>query len=139
MIKISDTISIDEDEIEIKFIRSTGPGGQHVNKVESAVQIRFDAKQCGTINEAIFVRLKKLSGQRMTADGVVIITANSTRSQIRNKEEAIERLAELIKKASIVPKNRKKTKPSFASKTRRLEGKKRKGNLKKLRGKNISE
>ena len=139
MIKITDTISIDEDEIEVKFIRSPGPGGQHVNKVESAVQIRFDAKKCGAINEAIFTRLKRLSGQRMTMEGVIIITASSTRSQVRNKEDATQRLVDLIKKATIVPKRRKKTKPSFASKTRRLEGKKRKGTLKKLRGRNVSE
>lgn len=139
MIEISKNISIDEDEIEVKFIRSPGPGGQHVNKVESAVQIRFDARECSAIEEGIFKRLKKLSGQRMTADGVIIITASSTRSQVRNKEEAIKRLVELVKKALTIPKKRKKTRPTLASKARRLEGKKRKGNLKKLRGRNISE
>jgi len=139
MIKISEDISIDEDEIEVSFIRSPGPGGQHVNKVESAVQIRFKTKNNDAINSAMFTRLKKISGQRMTTDGVIIITASSTRSQTRNREQAVQRLVDLLKKATIVPKLRKKTRPSFASKTRRLETKKRKGNVKKLRGKNISD
>ena len=139
MIKISENISIDEDEIQVKFIRSPGPGGQHVNKVESAVQMRFDAKRCEAISWAMFERLKKLSGKRMTLEGVIILTANSTRSQTRNRDEALERLTELLKKASIIPKRRKKTRPSLASKTRRLDGKKRKGSIKKLRGKNISD
>ncbi|MBT5185246.1 MAG: aminoacyl-tRNA hydrolase [Kordiimonadaceae bacterium] len=139
MLKITQNIQIDEDDIDVRFIRSPGPGGQHVNKVESAVQIRFKAKDNPAFNEDLFVRLKKLSGQRMTAEGVIIITANGTRSQIRNKEDAIQRLVELLKQATIVPKKRKKTKPSYSSKVKRIEGKKRKGNIKKLRGKNINE
>ena len=134
MIKISNSISIDEDEIDVKFIRSPGPGGQHVNKVESAVQIRFDAKKCAAIEKNMYARLVSLAGQRMTAEGVIIITANATRSQTRNREEAIGRLTEILKKAAVVPKARRKTRPSFASKTRRLESKKRKGAIKKLRG-----
>ena len=139
MLKITQNVQIDEDDIDVRFIRSPGPGGQHVNKVESAVQIRFKAKDNPAFNEDLFVRLKKLSGQRMTAEGVIIITANGTRSQIRNKEDAIQRLVELLKQATIVPKKRKKTKPSYSSKVKRIEGKKRKGNIKKLRGKNINE
>jgi len=139
MIKITDTVSIGEDEIDVCFIRSPGPGGQHVNKVESAVQIRFNAKSCTSIDYGMFVRLKKLAGQRMTTQGIIVITASSTRSQSRNKEDAIERLAALLKKASVVAKKRKKTRPTLASKTRRLDGKKRKGNLKKLRSRNVSE
>ena len=134
MIKITDSISIDGDEIDVKFIRSPGPGGQHVNKVESAVQIRFDAKKCAVIEKNMYARLVSLAGQRMTAEGVIIITANATRSQTRNREEAIGRLTEILKKAAVVPKARRKTRPSFASKTRRLESKKRKGAIKKLRG-----
>ena len=136
MLKITENIYIDEDDIEVRFIRSPGPGGQHVNKVESAVQIRFDAKNCQGLDDAMFNRLEKLSGQRMTSDGVIIMTANSTRSQTRNRAEAVDRLVELLKKAATIPKSRKKTKPTFASKTRRIE---RKGNLKKLRSKKVSE
>ena len=134
MIKIIENLYIDEDEILTKFIRSPGPGGQHVNKVESAVQIRFDAKNSAAIHDALFQRLKKLSGQRMTQDGVIIITSNGTRSQTRNREDAIQRLVSLIHKATIIPKRRKVTKPSKAAKQRRLDGKKQKGVTKKLRG-----
>lgn len=139
MITITGNLSIDEDEIGVRFIRSPGPGGQHVNKVESAVQIRFDAKNCASINEEVFARLKKLSGQRMTMEGIIILTANGTRSQVRNKEDAIKRLVELLKSATKIPKKRKKTKPTYSSKVRRIEGKVRKGNIKKLRSRNSIE
>ena len=139
MLKITDKIYINEDDVEVRFIRSPGPGGQHVNKVESAVQIRFDANFFQALDMSMFDRLKKLSGQRMNSEGVVIMTANSTRSQIRNREEVMVRLVELLKKAATIPKFRKKTQPTFASKTRRIEGKKRKGSLKKLRSKKTSE
>ena len=139
MFKITDKIYINEDDVEVRFIRSPGPGGQHVNKVESAVQIRFDANFFQALDMSMFDRLKKLSGQRMNSEGVVIMTANSTRSQIRNREEVMVRLVELLKKAATIPKLRKKTRPTFASKTRRIEGKKRKGSLKKLRSKETSE
>ena len=139
MIKISEKISINEDEIHVRFIRSPGPGGQHVNKVESAVQIRFDAKNNLEIQGDMYRRLQTLSGQKMTNDGVIIITSSGTRSQVRNKEIAIERLVDLLKQSSYVPKSRKKTKPSLASKTRRIEGKKHKGSLKKLRSKKITD
>ena len=139
MLKITDKIYINEDDVEVRFIRSPGPGGQHVNKVESAVQIRFDANFFQALDMSMFDRLKKLSGQRMNNEGVVIMTANSTRSQIRNREEVMVRLVELLKKAATIPKLRKKTRPTFASKTRRIEGKKRKGSLKKLRSKETSE
>lgn len=139
MIKISNTISIDDDEVDVKFIRSPGPGGQHVNKVESAVQIRFNAKKCTEIGHHMYTRLASLAGQRMTAGGVIIITANATRSQTRNREDATGRLTELLKKAAVVPKARRKTRPSLASKTRRLEGKKRKGTIKKLRGNKLMD
>ena len=139
MLKITDKIYINEDDVEVRFIRSPGPGGQHVNKVESAVQIRFDANFFQALDMSMFDRLKKLSGQRMNSEGVVIMTANSTRSQIRNREEVMVRLVELLKKAATIPKLRKKTRPTFASKTKRIEGKKRKGSLKKLRSKKTSE
>ena len=139
MFKITDKIYINEDDVEVRFIRSPGPGGQHVNKVESAVQIRFDANFFQALDMSMFDRLKKLSGQRMNSEGVVIMTANSTRSQIRNREEVMVRLVELLKKAATIPKLRKKTRPTFASKTKRIEGKKRKGSLKKLRSKKTSD
>ena len=139
MLKITDKIYINEDDVEVRFIRSPGPGGQHVNKVESAVQIRFDANFFQALDMSMFDRLKKLSGQRMNSEGVVIMTANSTRSQIRNREEVMVRLVELLKKAATIPKWRKKTRPTFASKTKRIEGKKRKGSLKKLRSKKTSD
>ena len=137
MIKISDKVSISDDEIHVRFIRSPGPGGQHVNKVESAVQVRFDAKRCPEIPSDMYRRLQKLSGQKMTNQGVIIITSNGTRSQVRNKEIAIKRLTDLLKQSTHVPKRRKKTSPSLASKTRRIEGKKHKGSLKKLRSNKI--
>ena len=139
MLKITDKIYINEDDVEVRFIRSPGPGGQHVNKVESAVQIRFDTNFFQALDMSMFDRLKKLSGQRMNSEGVVIMTANSTRSQIRNREEVMVRLVELLKKAATIPKLRKKTRPTFASKTKRIEGKKRKGSLKKLRSKKTSD
>jgi ribosome-associated protein len=137
MIKITDTLFIEDDEILTKFIRSPGPGGQHVNKVESAVQIRFDAKNCPTIDDYIFLRLKKISGQRMTQDGTVILTSNGTRSQTRNRDIAVQRLIDMIQKATIVPKRRRATKPSKAAKQRRLDTKKQKGTTKKLRSNKI--
>ncbi len=137
MIKITDKLSINEDDIDVRFIRSSGPGGQHVNKVESAVQIRFDAKTSDVIGRELFARLKKLASQKMTDNGVIVITAETTRSQTRNKEEAITRLIDLIKQATIVPKKRKNTKPSFAAKQKRLESKKKRGVIKKLRNKQV--
>lgn len=139
MLKISDKISIEEDEIQVRFIRSPGPGGQHVNKVESAVQIRFDAKSSLAINNAMFERLKKLAGGRMTVQGIVILTANSTRSQMRNKQDAINRLLALLKQATFVAKKRKKTRPSMASKKRMSDSKKHKSTIKKLRSNKISD
>ncbi|MDG1858881.1 MAG: alternative ribosome rescue aminoacyl-tRNA hydrolase ArfB, partial [Emcibacteraceae bacterium] len=102
-------------------------------------QIRFDAKNCEAIDDGMFARLRGLTGSRMTSDGVVILTSSSTRSQVRNKDAAIERLVGFLKEAAIVPKSRKKTRPTLGSKKRRLEGKKRKGNIKKLRGKAFDE
>lgn len=135
MIKITKNLFINEDEITVNFIRSPGPGGQNVNKIESSVQIRFDVKQSPSIEETLFNRIKDIAGRRMNKDGVIVITANRTRSQNRNKEDAFNRLTELISRATLIPKKRKETKPSTASKTRRLENKKHKGDIKKLRRK----
>lgn len=135
MIKINANISVDEDEIEESFIRSSGPGGQNVNKVETSVQIRFDVQQSPNLPEAVRRRLIKIAGQKMTKEGVLVLTASEYRSQDRNRKAAIERLSELIKQACIVPKYRRPTKPTYSSKLKRLEKKQRRGNVKKTRGK----
>ncbi|MCC3861701.1 alternative ribosome rescue aminoacyl-tRNA hydrolase ArfB [Pseudemcibacter aquimaris] len=139
MIKITNSKYLDEEEIEFNFIRSPGAGGQHVNKVESAVQIRFDARNCDFIDDAMFTRLRGLCGSRMTMDGVIILTVSDTRSQVRNREIAIERLVAFLKQAAIVPKVRKKTKPSKAAKERRLTSKKQRSSIKKLRSRKITD
>jgi ribosome-associated protein len=133
MIRITDSIAIDESELEESFIRASGPGGQHVNKTESAVQLRFDARRSASLPNEVAVRLMKLAGSRLTQDGVIVITAQSERSQKRNREEALARLVELIQQAAVRPVQRRATKPTKASKQRRLEGKKRRGGIKSLR------
>lgn len=121
----------------MRFIRASGPGGQHVNKVESAVQIKYDTQNCAEMSPAYIKRLKKLAGRRMTKEGVITISSELSRSQVRNKHDAIARLVELLREAAIVPKVRKKTKPSKAAVARRLEAKKKKSVTKKLRSKRI--
>ena len=134
MILVNDTIQIGEDELVESFIRAPGAGGQNVNKVSSAVQLRFDARHSRALSNAVFLRLKALAGRRMTGEGVLIITANSFRTQERNRKDARDRLADLIQRAAIAPKTRRATRPTKASKTRRIDAKKRSGALKKSRG-----
>ncbi|MBT7611907.1 MAG: aminoacyl-tRNA hydrolase [Rhodospirillaceae bacterium] len=135
MIPITDTISLSEHEIEEQFIRAPGPGGQNVNKVASAVQLRFDAANSPALTWAVFRRLKTLAGSRMTRDGVIVLTANQFRSQIRNREDALERLKTLIRTAATPPTRRRPSRPSLSSKRRMSEGKRRQGALKKHRRK----
>ena len=133
MIHITENISLHASEIQLEFIRASGPGGQNINKVSSAVQLRFDAVRSPALNDAIRTRLKQLSGHRMTADGVLIIKAQRYRTQDRNREDAVERLIALIRKAAQIPKQRRRTKPSAAARQKRLAAKRRRGKIKRQR------
>lgn len=134
MIGITNDIAIDESEIEESFIRATGPGGQKVNKSETAVQLRFDARHSRALSNAHFLRLKKLAGRRMTADGVLVITARQFRTQELNRKDALDRLVNLIRESAAPPKRRRPTKTPKAQKRKRLDSKKRVGEIKKTRG-----
>jgi len=133
MLRISRDLSIDENDIEVSFVRSSGPGGQNVNKLSTAAQLRFDTRRI-TLAPDVAARLDRLAGQRMTKDGVIVIHAQRFRTQERNRADAIDRLLELLREASIRPTPRRATKPTFGSKQRRLEGKKRRGDIKSKRG-----
>ena len=133
MLRITEHISIDERELEEQFIRSSGPGGQNVNKLETAVQLRFDVRHSPSLPHDVRLRLERLAGQRLTKDGVVVITAQRHRTQERNRQNALDRLIELIQRAAVVPKRRRPTRPTAGSKKRRLESKKRRGTIKGLR------
>jgi ribosome-associated protein len=133
MIRITPHLSIDESELQEHFIRASGPGGQNVNKVSTAVQLRFDVAHSPSLSDDVRRRLKNLAGNRLTEEGVLIIEAKRFRSQMRNREDALARLIELLQRAAETPRIRHKTKPTLASKLRRLEIKQRRGNTKKLR------
>ena len=133
MLRISRDLSIDENDIEIGFVRSSGPGGQNVNKVATSAQLRFDARRIALPADAA-ARLERLAGQRMTKDGVIVIQAQRFRSQERNRADATERLLELLREAMVRPIPRRPTRPTLGSKKRRLEGKKRRGDIKARRG-----
>jgi ribosome-associated protein len=132
MLRITRSIIIDEDDIDIVFVRASGPGGQNVNKVSTAAQLRFDATKLA-LPEDTAIRLRTLAGQRMTKDGVIVIHAQRFRTQERNRADAIDRLLEILREAMVRPIPRRATKPTFGSKQRRLEGKKRRSDVKAKR------
>jgi len=134
MIHITRTITIDESEIQEYFIRASGPGGQNVNKVATTVQLRFDVANSRSLPEEVRRRLISLAGNRITEDGILIIDARRFRTQGRNREDATSRLVELIRNAAQRPKFRRKTRPTLASKIRRLESKRRGAESKRIRG-----
>src|ERR1700683_1074404 len=133
MLRIARDLSIDEDDLDISFVRASGPGGQNVNKLSTAVQLRFDTRRVAFPDDAA-ARLERLAGQRMTKDGVIVIHAQRFRTQERNRSDAIDRLIELLREASVRPTPRRPTKPTLGSKKRRLEGKKRRSDIKARRG-----
>ena len=133
MIRITDRISIDEQELEERFVRASGPGGQNVNKLSTAVQLRFDARRSPSLPGDVRARLERLAGKRLTREGVIVIIAQRHRTQERNRQDALDRLVELIQRAAVAPIPRRKTKPTRGSRERRLETKKRRSSIKGLR------
>jgi len=132
-IQITPRLGIDDSELEESFIAASGPGGQNVNKVATAVQLRFNLLKCESLPDGVKARVQALAGRRLTNDGVIVITANRFRTQLQNREDARERLFEMIRKASVAPVFRKPTRPTKASKTRRLEAKSARSEIKKSR------
>ena len=135
MLRINDDIAIEDWEFSETFMRSSGPGGQYVNKVSTAVELRFEAERSPSLSEAVKRRLKRLAGWRWNSEGAIVLQVQDTRSQAQNREIARERLADLVRAALVIPKRRVPTKPTFGSVKRRLEGKKVRGAVKEGRGK----
>jgi ribosome-associated protein len=133
MIRITERIGIDESELEERFVRSSGPGGQNVNKLSTAVQLRFDARHSPSLPNDVSIRLQRLAGSRLTREGVIVIIGQSHRTQERNRDDARERLFALIRQAAVAPKPRRATKPTKGSRERRLESKKHRGTIKGMR------
>jgi ribosome-associated protein len=133
MIPVTAKIALDDSEIAEVFIRASGPGGQNVNKVASAVQLRFDARRSPSLPDDVRGRLERLAGSRLTRDGVIVITAQRHRAQARNREDALARLLDLIRAAAHPPPKRRTTKPPRSARERRIESKKRRGGVKRLR------
>jgi ribosome-associated protein len=134
MLRITDKISLDERELQERFVRASGPGGQNVNKVSTAVELRFDVGGSASLPEGVRARLRRLAGRRLSNDGILVIRADRFRTQERNREDARERLAELVRQATVVPKRRVPTRLPRASKERRRDDKKKRGHVKRLRG-----
>ncbi|MFY9695801.1 MAG: alternative ribosome rescue aminoacyl-tRNA hydrolase ArfB [Xanthobacteraceae bacterium] len=133
MLRVNAHIEIDEREIEEQFVRASGPGGQNVNKLSTAVQLRFDVRHSPSLPGDVRARLERLAGARLTRDGVLVIIAQRHRTQLRNRQDARDRLLDLIRRAAVAPIRRRPTRPTRASRERRIEGKKRRGGIKNLR------
>jgi ribosome-associated protein len=133
MLRITDGILIDESELGFRFVRSPGPGGQNVNKVATACQLRFDVAGCASLSEDVKRRLRALAGKRMTSAGELVLVARRHRTQPQNRQDAVERLISLLRAAAVPPKKRRPTRPTAASRQRRLEAKRDRGAVKRLR------
>ena len=134
MIPVTAKIALDEREIDGQFVRASGPGGQNVNKLSTAVQLRFDVRHSPSLPPEVRARLERLAGARLTREGVLVIIAQRHRTQGRNRADALERLLDLIRQAAVAPIKRRPTRPTKASRERRIEGKKRRSGIKRLRG-----
>ena len=132
-ITVTNSMAIEPTELDESFIRASGPGGQNVNKVASAVQLRFDLRNSPSLPQAVKARVARLAGSRLTKDGVIVITADSFRNQQQNRDAALERLLDLLRQGAVVPKRRRPTRPTLASKQRRLVAKSQRGSIKRLR------
>jgi ribosome-associated protein len=135
MLQVTPALALAESELEERFVRASGPGGQNVNKVATAVQLRFDVERSTRISADVRARLRRLAGSRMTTDGVLVIDARRHRTQAQNREDARERLAELLRQALVKPKRRRKTRPTKGAVERRIESKRRRSDTKRARGK----
>jgi ribosome-associated protein len=135
VIPITDNLSIEDDEVEVRHARASGPGGQHVNKTSTAIELRFDVRGSPSLPPDVRERLARLAGSRLTLEGVLVLFAQGSRSQEMNRQDALNRLIALIRQATVRPKARKATKPTYASKLRRLEGKATRSTVKAGRGK----